>query len=55
MASVVDQTPTSAQTTSNLLSPKKSESTPSVDYSSIKAKVNWINLSSMKYQQSKVK
>lgn len=39
MASVVDQTPTTAENTSNLLSPKKDPAIPTVDYSSIRAKV----------------
>jgi hypothetical protein len=41
MASVVDQTPTSAEATSDLLSPKgESPQSPTVDYSSIKSKVS---------------
>ena len=41
MASVVDQTPTTAESASILLSPKKGNSTmETIDYSSIRAKVS---------------
>lgn len=57
MASVVDQTPTTAQTTSSLLSPKKGDSVPSIDYSSIRSKTSLVSPTAEQYDllQQKLK